>query len=452
MQLENFCHTSSYSSRTFYAIPYSDSNSHSHLVHTHYFEDKTATNTCIPNQKKAKVTLMIVKLYYIGLYWISLFVGSCLKKKFIVFESIPDFSGSPEKIYHELKKRNYDKKYIFVWAIDKTKKDKSALYKTVYFWVSLNFFERQIKTFILMNTSLIIDSNRYIYKIKSKTIRLHTRHGGTLKSVPEYSEAIGNVDYILSLSDEMAKIEIEKMFSKTNLHPHNFLIFGYPNNDQLFEPVNSYTKDFLYNITANHKTFNKIIGWMPTYREHKNSLQNNSRYNLIFGLPLLHQSRDLDCLNNLLLEKNILLVVMYHHSQLLHFPKLNYSNIVIISQECRNCMHISLIDLIKSFDALITDYSSIYHEYLLLNRPIALAIDDFKSYSSSIGFCFNYFDWIKGIYLYNLSDLLQFIEDVSNDIDLAKDEREKIKFKIHKYIDNQSTKRVADFLIEKAKL
>lgn len=395
---------------------------------------------------------MITKLYYIGMYLLSLFVGLCHKKKYVIFESFPDFSGSPEKIYHELKKRDFDKKYIFIWAIDKFQRDNCALYKTVYFWGTLNFFERLKKNFVLMNAALIIDSNRYIYKIKSKTIRLHTRHGGTLKHVPEYSDAIGNVDYILSLSDEMVKIEMEKMFSKTNLHPHNFLIFGYPNNDQLFEPVNSHTKDFLNSITADNKTFNKIIGWMPTYREHKNSLQNNSKFNLTFGLPLLHQSRDLDCLNDLLLKKNTLLVVMYHHAQLLHFPKLNHSNIVIISQECRNSMHISLIDLIKSFDALITDYSSIYHEYLLLNRPIALTIDDFKSYSSSTGFCFNYFDWIKGIYLNNLSDLLQFIEDISNDIDSAKDEREKVKFKIHKYIDNQSTKRVVDFLIEKNKL
>jgi hypothetical protein len=56
------------------------------------------------------------------------------------------------------------------------------------------------------------------------------------------------------------------------------------------------------------------------------------------------------------------------------------------------------------------------------------------------------------VYLKTIFDLTHFIEDVANGVDSAKAEREMAARRIHKYIDNQSTKRVVDFLVEKAKL
>ena len=115
-------------------------------------------------------------------------------------------------------------------------------------------------------------------------------------------------------------------------------------------------------------------------------------------------------------------------------------------------MDVSTANLMQSFDAMITDYSAAYHEYILLDRPIALTIDDFNEYSSKTGFVFDYFDWIKGVYLKDSSDLIRFIKEVSDGVDSAKKERESAMHRIHKYIDNQSTTRVLDFLIKKAGL
>ena len=141
-----------------------------------------------------------------------------------------------------------------------------------------------------------------------------------------------------------------------------------------------------------------------------------------------------------------------HHAQAKNFPKIHFSNIILISQDLKYEMNVSTANLMQSFDAMITDYSAAYHEYTLLNRPIALTIDDFEEYSSKTGFVFDYFDWIKGVYLKNSTDLIHFIEDISNGIDSAKNEREKAIHRIHKHVDNQSTKRVLYFLIDKANL
>ena len=115
-------------------------------------------------------------------------------------------------------------------------------------------------------------------------------------------------------------------------------------------------------------------------------------------------------------------------------------------------MGVSTANLMQSFDALITDYSAAYHEYVLLDRPIALTVDDFEEYSSTTGFLLDYFEWIKGVYLKKLPDLFKFIEDVSSNVDSAKESRCQAMHRIHKYVDNQSTKRVVDFLVEKVKI
>ena len=39
------------------------------------------------------------------------------EKPVILFESYPDFNGSPLEIYNELIKKGYDKKYDLIWAV-----------------------------------------------------------------------------------------------------------------------------------------------------------------------------------------------------------------------------------------------------------------------------------------------------------------------------------------------
>ena len=106
----------------------------------------------------------------------------------------------------------------------------------------------------------------------------------------------------------------------------------------------------------------------------------------------------------------------------------------------------------SAFDAMLTDYSAAYHEYIILNRPIGLTIDDLVEYSRDEGFCYNYLDWIKGDYIIKLDTLLAFVANVAANKDPSKSNRTESLKKIHSHIDNKSTERVVKYLIEKAKL
>lgn len=63
-----------------------------------------------------------------------------------------------------------------------------------------------------------------------------------------------------------------------------------------------------------------------------------------------------------------------------------FNNISVIDQETFEKNGVGLYSLLGRADALITDYSSVYFDYLLLDRPIGFAVGDMKDYEGERGF------------------------------------------------------------------
>ena len=365
----------------------------------------------------------------------------------LFFESFPEISGSPLAIYNELKKRGFEKKYKLVWLVDKNFQAPPNFLcvnllggRSVFQWIRRNF--------ILARAKLIVDSNRFVHKVYPQTYRLYAQHGAALKKTFDYTHNLGDVDAVLSLSENMSEIENKIYIASSN----KFVALGYPANDALFE-----SRDFDKSVFGKGREdfdskYKRVIGWLPTYRQNRKGGNLNSSVVFAFGVPLLKTEADFICLNETLKENDTLLAIQMHHAQAKNFPRQDCSNIVLISPELKRQYDVSTADLMRCFDAMITDYSAAYYEYLLLNRPIALSVDDYEEYSRNPGFSIDYFDWIKGVYLKDSSDLMNFVKEVARGKDSAKIEREKSLYRIHKYVDNHSTQRVVDYLVEKAGL
>ena len=106
--------------------------------------------------------------------------------------------------------------------------------------------------------------------------------------------------------------------------------------------------------------------------------------------------------------------------------------------------------MLKDFDALITDYSSVYYDFLLTQKPIGLAIPDIEEYSKTCTLISNDItEYVKGDYIYSLKDLIDFINLVATGKDPAKKELAWALDKYHTYKDGNSSKRVIDLLLEK---
>ena len=358
-------------------------------------------------------------------------------KPIILFESYPDFSGSSLEIYNELVKRGYRSKYDLLWAVHTSCASKA--YPTIKYFGATTAQQ----TDILNRTKVIIDSNRYIHK-QSNNYRLHVRHGCSFKLCTDYYNKVGNVDAILTTSNAMK--QVDEVVWPSNLKG-KFIVTGLPSNDRLFHPKDLYSSGFIKRITGINNQYDKIISWLPTYRQHR-FIKKDENMKYPFGIPLIKSKVDLDLMNKILCDRNMLLIIQMHHAQMANYTKIpEYTNIKVISEADKQSSGLLNNDILGNCDAMITDYSAAYHEYIMLNRPIALTCDDLVTYAETTGFCYNYLNWIKGEPCVALVPLLNFIVKTHQNIDTYYNERTSSLHKIHTYVDALSTNRVVQYLI-----
>ena len=368
-------------------------------------------------------------------------------KPVILFESYPDFNGSALEIYNELIKRGYGSKYDLLWAVY----DNFSLPTDKHY---VKFFDTKHGSkltndahAVLSRTKCIIDSNRYIQKVNN-AYRFHVRHGCCLKNSVAYNHNIGPVDGILTTSSEMMELD-KKIFPETVRD--KFVITGMPATDRLFSPTNIYSNGFIQALTGSDSLYSKIVGWLPTFRDHRFNKVGANRFP--FGLPAIHSLDEYHSTNEVLKSNNMLLIVQMHHAQAKNYQVLpKVSNISFVNENIKNKYHVATTDILGNCNALLTDYSSAYHEYIILNRPIGLCVEDIVEYATTNGFFCYYPDWIKGDYILRNEHLNAWINDIAHGVDRHKSDREDSLRKIHKFKDNKSTDRVVNYIIRGAKL
>ena len=132
------------------------------------------------------------------------------------------------------------------------------------------------------------------------------------------------------------------------------------------------------------------------------------------------------------------------------FKKLSLSNIFFIDDYFFESKNISSYEFIGNCDALLTDYSSVYYDYTLCNKPIGVVWEDIEEFRNNPGFSIDLDYYWKGAEkLYTVQDLLKFIQNIANEVDQLKKERNKIKKIVNYAVDNKNSERVVDFIINK---
>ncbi len=216
-----------------------------------------------------------------------------------------------------------------------------------------------------------------------------------------------------------------------------FKITGLPRNDVFFNSLNSFETKLLKknNITENH--FN--ILYAPTWREWEGTN--------FFPFP----DKNLKLLNETLKSNKSLLIIRPHHIDLekKEFNRLkneikDFSNIKLITHS-----EIADINLIcKLSNLLITDYSSLIYDFLLIDKPIIYLAYDFDIYKRRIGFYPDMNEIIKsGYQAETQEEFLKNILEIKNNNDRFKNNRKQLRDKLHKYKDGNSCERVFNEMI-----
>lgn len=299
-----------------------------------------------------------------------------------------------------------------------------------------------------MRSSLVVYSYRGDGFIPFKSFRsqkiVDTMHGSPLKAIGysrtdhksnsqifPYSRTF---DYILCLSDYFKEV-VQERFGASE---EQCLVLGYPRNDMIFKD-----ESFLTQVKMEEK-YEKVILWMPTWR---NSIIGNSGISEDkYSFPILNID-NIKHVNELLESKNILLVIKPHPFQIsLELFQADQSNIKIIDNEFLDKHGVDLYKALNSFDGLITDYSSVYFDYLLTNKTIGFTMDDFDFYSGYQGFSVDDpLSLMPGYKITDLDGLIKFFENVLEEVDSFKSKREEVNHKVNKYMDNKSSERFIDF-------
>lgn len=204
-------------------------------------------------------------------------------------------------------------------------------------------------------------------------------------------------------------------------------ITGLPRNDILFE-LEKNTIQKKYDINE----FEHVILYTPTFRN----------WELTRFFPFADY--DIKQLNEFCKLNEICFVLRPHHVDL---KKMNsefwkeikeYLNFKIITHD--RCSNVN--ELLAASDCLITDYSSIYYDYLLLDRPIVFIPYDLKTYQKKHGFLVDYDSVSFGYKPITQKELLRNIKQIIDGNDEYKSLRNELKNKIHVFHDANACCRV----------
>lgn len=383
------------------------------------------------------------------LYGFILYLFSILPtKNRIIFESNPELTCNTYPVYKYLLEKGLNEKYEFVWLCDDVSKYANFKEKNVAFMnyskCAKSTAEKFKYMYYVATAKALVYSNRFLGTYGKDRISLWLQHGMPLKA--------SNGTYCIKNKCTAALCESEffadNFSSDARVDKDRMIFMGFPRNDYLNKNNDSLEK-------FGFDKFDKVIFWLPTYRQRNDGAKNKKvgdfeMENHGTGIPSIETAEELQKVNTYLKAINCLVVLKPHPVQdVSAISEKGLSNFFIINDAALKEKDVQLYELLGRCDAMITDYSSVYYDYLLTDKPIGLTIGDIDEYIAKRGFVYkNPLDILKGVYIESTDDLISFIGEIKNNIDSAKEERTRVKNTIHKITDGSSAQRVGDYIIE----
>ncbi|MBT5400140.1 hypothetical protein HOL24_06320 [bacterium] len=218
----------------------------------------------------------------------------------------------------------------------------------------------------------------------------------------------------------------DQQIYQSAFHVENVKITGFPRNDILFN--NNSNKEKLQ--------YKKII-YLPTFRG-----EVGSQIDLFFKYDF-NTNKWIEFLEN----NNIILYVKMHPFNL---PKEETRNILTKSKNIIFLENEDVSEFLSSADILITDYSSVYLDYLLTGKPLIFTPFDFEEYlRNDREFYYNYEKITPGPKCMNWNDVLGWVDKYNNS-ELFSVDRKLLQGSFHKYTDSGSSERVYSEIVRLA--
>lgn len=365
-----------------------------------------------------------------------------VRKKLVMFESFSgkQYSCNPRAIY-EYMRENYAE-YDLVWSVNKK-------HQTKFKENGIPYVERlSVKWFILMARSAYWVTNSRMpnwVKKPRHTTYVQTWHGTPLKKlvsdmdevrmpgttkekyVENFHREALNWDYLISPNSYSTTI-----FKRAFKYSNRILETGYPRNDMLVlgnneETINNIKRKF--NIPSEKK----VLLYAPTWRDHHNKGPGSYHFNM---------QLDINAFKHAFSDEYVLLLRM--HSFISDKLAIEEDEFV---KDVSAYYDINELYLIS--DMLITDYSSVFFDYAILNRPILFFAYDLDEYRDDIrGFYFQLEKQAPGPIVKTSTELIEAIKEMKQVEGAA---FSAFSSQFCSLEDGQATKRVVDELFGESK-
>lgn len=258
----------------------------------------------------------------------------------------------------------------------------------------------------------------YMLSGNSKIVQL--LHGKGMKKKGYAEKQDKTQDFIFNTSPFSESIlpEVFKTGSKT-------FITGYSRNDVFYKNIkdsNLDTDQKMIEHVQSIKTTKQVIMYAPTFR------RGQKEFNFEKVLPL-------DDLRSFAEKNNLFFILSLHNKYRAQQGEGHIEEHIGFLEES------DIYPLLPHIDIFITDYSSSFADYLLLDRPLIFYPYDFAEYDENEGLAADYNDITPGPKVFEYQKLKEEILKVTTNDEYTKD-RGRIRNLYHAFQDGNSSERI----------
>lgn len=355
------------------------------------------------------------KMTYTFLKWFHMLP----MKRQILFYAGSEPHENADEITRYLEKNYAGKRYSIIYLTDRTKNTETKEVKYLY-KETLKQKSSMIQILRYCNkyarSKFICYENEPLEKFDDRQVMIYLNHGTVpLKKVNDVLKQPETLDYAICPGEGCSKIYEDQ--------------YGIPIIKQKYmmpARTNHMLKcnGILHEMTKAGDR--QVVLWLPTFRQLAGSDRVDSTSENVLSI-LTECLKDIDEL----LEKNHQLLVIKKHPREKNslFLGEKTKNIKIITDEQIEKEKADLQEALKDADALLTDYSSIAFEYMLLDRPIGYVLVDVDYYYR--GFSVeNIESYMPGIKIRTAENLKMFFDEIKKGNDYYKEERKALVKKL----------------------
>lgn len=280
-------------------------------------------------------------------------------------------------------------------------------------------------------------------------INVQLWHGFPLKKIGTRTELFYNSysDYVKNNTDKI--ISYSELYSSLYNasfpnSPDKYEICGMPRNDFLFHK----NDELMVKLFGENVMQKKTIFFLPTYRTWKVDLKANGNrsWDNLFGF----ETFNLEQFAEFLRANDLFLICKLHHmeyNQLELDEYSPYSDVIRFLREEELYEHdIDLYEILAGADLLVTDYSSVYFDVLLIDIPIVFVPVDLDNYKANRGFNMEPYEfWAPGHKAFDQNELTEsIVESLASDP--YQKNRRTVRDIVHAHQDDRSHVRVWNLL------